>query len=204
MIFSPYFIFNVQLIQIKTNLRFIKTSTKPFQGLKHSRSRKLYIKTDDKVAKWIKVFDFSLVRATPIFVVTPKLITSFILYYTTDIGREAFELPTPKWYPFDWKNPMGYLVVVIMQYIVTLIILCGVMRLLIFQIETFLMVISMTKDIKYSLHSINKKAKANRTGIVKKFTDIIQFHSNAKQLSFLSTQIIHLLTSFSFNSLSSD
>lgn len=113
----------------------------------------------------------------------PRLLTGFIAYYTTDVGSEAFELPTPIWYPFDWRNPIGYLIVVIIQYFVILIILYGVMCLLIFQIETLSMVISMTKDIKHSLYSINKMAKASRISIEQPFADIIKFHSNAKQLS---------------------
>lgn len=59
--------------------------------------------------------------------------------------------------------------------------------MLIFQIEAFLMVISMAKDIKYSLYSINKKAKANHKNIVEPFTVIVQFHSDAKQLSRIPT-----------------
>lgn len=136
---------------------------------------------------WIGFFDFFILKTTSLFVVVPKLITCIILYYTTDAGSEAFELPTPVWYPFDWKNPKGYLIVISIQFGIISVILYGVMSMMIFQIEINLMAISMTKDIKYSLCSINKKAKAkakaNRIDIMEPFTETVQFHSNAKQLS---------------------
>lgn len=75
--------------------------------------------------------------------------------------------------------------VVLIQYTVILSTLYALMCLLIFQIESFLMVVSMTEDITYRLYSINEmaKAKTNRIEMEKTFIDIVQFHSSVKQLS---------------------
>lgn len=140
----------------------------------------MYITTDKKVGIWIKFLNFLILKTTPIFIVVPKLIASYILYYTTDAGSEAFELPTPVWYPFDWKNPKGYLIAISIQFVVISIILYAFLCMLILQVEALLMTISMAKDIKYSLYAINKKSKANRANIVEPFTEVVQFHSNAK------------------------
>lgn len=47
------------------------------------------------------------------------------------------------------------------------------------------MLIWMTEDIKRELNAINEEvtAKENRQKIVKRFTEIIQFHYDGKQLS---------------------
>lgn len=59
------------------------------------------------------------------------------------------------------------------------------------------MLIEMTKDIKYDLESIGSEAttKDHQLEFVKHFTEIVQFHNDAKQLSVLS---LKLLTKISY------
>lgn len=50
-----------------------------------------------------------------------------------------------------------------------------------------LILISITEDMKYSLRALNKKAKSFKkdSEIIQQFIKFIQFHANAKKLSYL-------------------
>lgn len=67
------------------------------QGLKHPESRALYIESSQKVDKWIRILDVALLRVTPTLAILPAVISSFITYFTTDLGNAALELPGPMW-----------------------------------------------------------------------------------------------------------
>lgn len=56
-----------------------------------------YVEINQKIEKWCKIIELITVKVSPLTVVIPKLITSFFDYFTTDLGSEAFELPTPMW-----------------------------------------------------------------------------------------------------------
>lgn len=131
---------------------------------------------------------FIITKVVPISIIWPKSIISVCVYFTGD-SNNAFVLPTPTWFPFDWKNPAGYCVAVILEYLMTICISYFVGSLAILGISTYILMLAMIKDIKYRLYSINENAKAdknkNPTATVEQFSDFIQMHSMTKQLSIL-------------------
>lgn len=87
--------------------------------------------------------------------------------------------------PFEWNNPVGYLFAFSFQCIAELVLLTSATFDIIFAVEAFTMLISLAKDLSAELNSmkkINKRVSA-RIVLAKKFNEIVQFHSNAKQLS---------------------
>lgn len=87
--------------------------------------------------------------------------------------------------PFDFKTPMKYLVAIVIQsatvYNTAVMSICPVT----FSIGTSFMFISLTKDIRRDLCSINESLKMqfNRSIITRQFVDFIRFHSDLIQLS---------------------
>ena len=155
-------------------------------------SKTIYKKTDQKLQKWHKILNIVMVKVPPVLANIPMFIISFYTYFTTDLGRDAFELPCPAWFPFDWKNPTGYSVAVVIQTIFLYNVLLNAKCLSIFIIGTCLMLISLTKDIKYDLHSITYHRQifhGNQLKTERKFYELIQFFSNARQLSSSNVQI---------------
>lgn len=65
------------------------------------------------------------------------------------------------------------------------IVFSAMICVILFQIEVVILLFSLTKDIKYNVYQINKKAKSesNRSQFVKQFIELIQLNSSAKQLS---------------------
>lgn len=181
----------------------------PFKGLANPISKAIYIKTFKSNAKWIKILDILLMKITPICNTFPVFIVSFFVFATTNAGRDAFVLPYPVmqvatillylfYYliillvfciylrpPFDTKNPMGYTLAVVMEFIVGWIVDVVAMCFAIFAIPIVSILISMAHGLKFELKSVNKNAKAKRSplSILKQFKQIVEFHSDVKQFS---------------------
>lgn len=87
--------------------------------------------------------------------------------------------------PFDWKNPIGYLIAVILQLIVTLYSMCYMGSFLSLAFGTFLFTISIAKDLKSILISINKRVnkKPKNSQLLKLLIKFHQLHTDLKQLS---------------------
>lgn len=92
-----------------------------------------------------------------------------------------------KRFPFNWKNPIAYLFVVVFEYISSVAMLFVAATLVSYAIRFYLWLLSMTADINCDLESINKNAgiKKLRCKIVKQFSELIEFHSKVLQLSRL-------------------
>lgn len=69
-----------------------------FQGSKYPASRPMYEETNRTVEKWTEIVAFVMAKATPLSWIAPKVIISYYLYFTSDMGDGAFELPLPIWY----------------------------------------------------------------------------------------------------------
>lgn len=82
--------------------------------------------------------------------------------------------------PFDWKNPIGYLVAFSMEYLTTILILSVILCQTSFTVGTSLMLIALAKDIANDLHSINA-FKANQLKLTNALRDSIELQSNAKK-----------------------
>lgn len=56
-----------------------------------------YLKLDERIEIWSNLFHFLVVQVTVPLVIMPKFLISFYLYFATDLGSEAFNLPFPVW-----------------------------------------------------------------------------------------------------------
>lgn len=88
-------------------------------------------------------------------------------------------------FPFDWKNPGGYLVAFSAEVIlISCAAIAGALATN-FGIGINLILISMAKDVEADMLSINQaiKNRPNRSQMVKQFKDFVRFCSDSKQLS---------------------
>lgn len=65
-------------------------------GMKCPESRSIYDEIIKLAEKWSKIMTFLAKLAAPCGVLS-RVIPSYIIYFTTDLGNEAFELPVPMW-----------------------------------------------------------------------------------------------------------
>lgn len=87
-----------------------------------------------------------------------------------------------KRFPFDWNNPIGYLIAFVIQYIIIAYEFCLTSCALAVGIGSLWLAILATKDIRRILNLINDKAQTN----VIQSNDLIDFieaHGAIKQLS---------------------
>lgn len=83
------------------------------------------------------------------------------------------------------KNPLGYSIAVAFQYIVTVDLFVPASCLLSVAYGICSTLISLTKDIICDVNSLNTsgRAKDDRFKIAKQFSQLIEIHSDARQLS---------------------
>lgn len=53
--------------------------------------------TIHRIDKWNRMIYLCMSKGVPLVVIWPTYIASFIIYYTSDLGEDAFTLPTPVW-----------------------------------------------------------------------------------------------------------
>lgn len=61
------------------------------------RAQETIIETAEQVEKWNKILAFISIKMMPLAGVLSRAIPSFFLFYFTDLGNEAFQLPAPMW-----------------------------------------------------------------------------------------------------------
>lgn len=71
-----------------------------YTGLKYLRSKATFERTNELTEKLCKIIYFLLVYVTVPGFVLPKAIYCFFIYFTTDLGNDAFELSLPTWLVF--------------------------------------------------------------------------------------------------------
>lgn len=88
-------------------------------------------------------------------------------------------------FPFDVKNPIGYTMAVILEYLLAFNVDLFAMCIMVIAIGSSVTLISVTQDLNVSLKNLDKSAmmKDSPLEIVQQFNEFIRFHSNAKQLS---------------------
>lgn len=88
-------------------------------------------------------------------------------------------------YPFDWENPFGYLIAVILQCLMTFNLLLYATSLLSIALGIYLFVASANEFMENDLRSINKWAKQKKSAsdILELFSRFIYSHVEIKQLS---------------------
>lgn len=100
-------------------------------------------------------------------------------------------------FPFDWKNPLGYLVAFILICIINLNIVIFMMCNLCLGIEVYALITSFTKDIKYELSAFSRMARSE-LNLSKRLFGIVHFHSTVKRFDKSNFDYIPL-TQFSFD-----
>lgn len=91
-------------------------------------------------------------------------------------------------FPFDSNNPTGYLIAVLIEYVIVTYEYIMITCTLSLAIGAFWFIISVTKEIQHILHSINDKAQANEdqsNEMQRLFAEYIDAHAALKQLSLL-------------------
>ena len=64
---------------------------------KNFTSKPILYETNRRVEKWCEIGHFVLVKMTPICLVFSRAIISYVIYFTTHAGNDAFELPLLLW-----------------------------------------------------------------------------------------------------------
>lgn len=103
----------------------------------------------------------------------------------------------PKRFPFEWNNPTGYLIAVIIEYITYAYAYFLIGCTLALGIGAFWFAIGVCKEIQCILQSINDTAQANEnqsTELKRLFAEFIYIHGIAKQLSNISIFRYPMLT----------
>lgn len=73
---------------------------------------------------------------------------------------------------------------VLFEYLVGLLLICGGVALMNFSIGVYLMLISLSEDIKHDMVPFDEKAKENDDSkVATEFGELIQFHSEVLQLN---------------------
>ena len=88
-------------------------------------------------------------------------------------------------FPFDWKNPIGYLMALALMYLVLkcLYFFGAVGSSL--EITSYLLMMEFMKDVQNDIKLMNEIAKSNKnlSEMLKQLRVSIEFHSNMKKLS---------------------
>lgn len=87
--------------------------------------------------------------------------------------------------PFDWKNPIGYFTVFVIQSVTVWHNITYTSTLVTFGIGNFLMAMTGTADMKQCLHQFNKlaKRKRHRCDANKKLSEFVGQFPKTKKLS---------------------
>lgn len=113
----------------------------------------------------------------------PKMCTFFLT------SCSKFENAVFFRYPFDWKNPLGYLVAVTLQYIIIFHVFLLIFSAFSLGVGCFLLVISiMNQSMKSDLKLFNANAASDQNHLltVKLVADFVEIHSFLKKLSVCS------------------
>lgn len=135
--------------------------------------------------KLSELVDLVVVKFSVPCLILPKAIVSYYLYFTTGFRSDAFDLPLPMWFPFDWKTPVGYSIAVMVQFVVARLTMRFIGCFLSIGVASFAFSLSVCKDLKYILNSIDidMKAEPLKCQIKQQFIEFIDLHTCMKQLS---------------------
>lgn len=68
-----------------------------FPGLKYTAAKQEYERSNRLVDKWCKIAYVVIEKIFIPSVILPKAIFCFFVYFSTDLGNKAFDLPIPIW-----------------------------------------------------------------------------------------------------------
>lgn len=89
-------------------------------------------------------------------------------------------------FPFDTKNPIGYVIAVIVQYICQKLLLMFGATLICFGIGIFLFTMALVNDVKSSLMNVQRSANTrNHRAALMHFSNFFQYYSDARRLNLI-------------------
>lgn len=163
----------------------------------------IYSEAVDEVDRWATNFHLCFSKVSFPGIILPPFVMSYFAYFVTNLGEDAFHLPSLAWYvcsavecillyrifhffrlPFEWRTPFGYLIACSIQfpcvYFHMMVAACS----LNFLIGSCRILMSFAKDIKNDLYFLNKNSETNlnRVQLKVKLSEFIEFHAKIKQL----------------------
>ena len=66
-------------------------------GIENPSTKKMYEQVIKNIEKFTQTIDFMFINLTLPGVMIPRLIISYLNYFSTNLGREGFKLPFPEW-----------------------------------------------------------------------------------------------------------
>lgn len=86
-------------------------------------------------------------------------------------------------YPFDWRNPVGFVFATVLQTITMLYVNLLISTGLSAGVGVYMWAMSMAKDIKNNLNLINEiaKSKRKRSNLLKLLSVTVGYHSTSKK-----------------------
>lgn len=86
--------------------------------------------------------------------------------------------------PFYWKNPIAYLIAIVLQMGIVTLSLGFVAPFMSLGIVAFLFSFSISKDLRRDIQSINEKAKIGHSQAVEKFYEAVHY-TNLRRFGIL-------------------
>lgn len=80
----------------KSECKFIP-KIKCILGCKYPKSRRFFLKTRRQVERLSDVVFKAVIKIAVQFLMLPKCLVSYGVYFMTDSGSDSFELPVPMW-----------------------------------------------------------------------------------------------------------
>lgn len=174
-------------------------------GLEYPISKFIYENANRITEKVTKIINLALIKIICPGLIISQVLITFYVYLTTNLDNNAFNLAVPIWYvlytpeiiiyvnflfvymnfrlPFDWKNPSGFLIASILIFMLMLNTFMFMACELSTGIGTYVLVTSLTKDLKNNFSSFSQivKSKSNAVKLMKQLIDLIQYHSTGKR-----------------------
>ena len=66
-------------------------------GMENPLCKVIYEKANEKIEKLSEIIYFAGVKVSPASTVVPYACVSYFLYFTSDLGEDAFIVPFPMW-----------------------------------------------------------------------------------------------------------
>ena len=188
-----------------------------FLGLEYPAARLIYTEINPKSEKWCRLTNRIFTKLFLPTMIVPQVVYCFTVYFVTDLGNDAFEMLYPLWwaslalihyidasfsfsfhpfqncrFPFDWKNPIGYLIACTLQFILLIYLFHAAAFCVSIEIASYLLLISLTKDIKNTVYDMNSSQSDTklRSTFLKQICEFVQFHANAKRLTIVMLILI--------------
>lgn len=159
----------------------------------------MYNKTHCQIEKWSKIVYIVISVVTPACFILPIFVYCLFVYLTTDLEKNALQMPLPVWFPFDTKNLIGYLIAVPIEFILAthgFFIMANVSS---HGMGAYFFAVAATKNTKMNLMKFNECTRMKRRKCLKTIKNPTktrkanyvrtQFENRMKLLTFLSNFI---------------